>query len=236
MSRPIIECINCKQIKEHYAKKLCRNCYENKKRKTRKLIICSNCGQETSNQGKGLCGRCHRATYPYKKRLIICKECGKQKEHQAKGLCNTCYKRIKYQTVDKYNLKRMGQIRNANKTLYQKPQIKIRRRYYQKTWRENNKDKIKIYKKTNTLKNKKIYNPLKRKAEIYVQEQVKKGKLISPNLLSCAECQTQAVLYHHNLGYEQEHWLDIIPLCKQCHYDVHFKKGGIYIKTNEGKQ
>ena len=36
----------------------------------------------------------------------------------------------------------------------------------------------------------------------------------------CKNCENQASEYHH-WSYDPEHWLDVIPLCKQCHADVH---------------
>lgn len=47
------------------------------------------------------------------------------------------------------------------------------------------------------------------------------GKLPSASRLICSECGKQAEQYHHHLGYEPEHWLDVIPLCKKCHDDIH---------------
>lgn len=34
---------------------------------------------------------------------------------------------------------------------------------------------------------------------------------------TCAECGATAADYHHYLGYEPEHWLDVTPLCRKCH-------------------
>lgn len=33
----------------------------------------------------------------------------------------------------------------------------------------------------------------------------------------CSRCDKQAKHYHHYLGYDPKHWLDVIPLCLQCH-------------------
>ena len=33
----------------------------------------------------------------------------------------------------------------------------------------------------------------------------------------CVACGQSAAQYHHYLGYEPEHWLDVQPLCLSCH-------------------
>lgn len=40
-----------------------------------------------------------------------------------------------------------------------------------------------------------------------------------PNLSTqvCDECGAPAEDYHHYLGYDSEHWLDVKPLCRKCH-------------------
>ena len=43
------------------------------------------------------------------------------------------------------------------------------------------------------------------------------GKLPQASILKCLHCEAQASEYHHNLGYSQDHWLDVIPLCRRCH-------------------
>jgi len=37
----------------------------------------------------------------------------------------------------------------------------------------------------------------------------------------CSLCNGQADQYHHHEGYEKEHWLDAIPVCRQCHAELH---------------
>lgn len=36
----------------------------------------------------------------------------------------------------------------------------------------------------------------------------------------CAMCEAQANDYHH-WSYDSNHWLDVIPLCRQCHNKLH---------------
>ena len=61
------------------------------------------------------------------------------------------------------------------------------------------------------------------KAQNIVNTSVKYGRLISPKALKCHVCGEKADHYHHNLGYEPIHWLNVIPLCRFCHRYIHTK-------------
>jgi hypothetical protein len=49
---------------------------------------------------------------------------------------------------------------------------------------------------------------------------IKRGGLPRPTTLFCADCGLQAQEYHH-WSYEPKHFLDVIPLCKDCHNSRH---------------
>lgn len=51
----------------------------------------------------------------------------------------------------------------------------------------------------------------------------RQGKLPAPSTLLCAYCGQPAIEYHHHKGYSCEHWLDVIPLCHNCHTKAHLK-------------
>lgn len=70
-------------------------------------------------------------------------------------------------------------------------------REYRKKYRERNQDKVAAGKA--------------------VGRAIKRGKIPHPATVSCKECGEQAREYHHHLGYEREHWLDVIALCRKCH-------------------
>lgn len=44
--------------------------------------------------------------------------------------------------------------------------------------------------------------------------------------LLCQRCGKPAIEYHHYLGYEPEHYLDVIPVCKVCHTEIHSSPTG----------
>lgn len=46
---------------------------------------------------------------------------------------------------------------------------------------------------------------------------VASGKIPSPKDLPCVDCGLPAEQYDHYLGYEEDHWEDVQPVCKTCH-------------------
>lgn len=52
----------------------------------------------------------------------------------------------------------------------------------------------------------------------------------------CDECGERATQLHHlsyeNLG-EEELYIDVVPLCKDCHDDMHSEKGDDYGEYSE---
>lgn len=51
---------------------------------------------------------------------------------------------------------------------------------------------------------------------------IKRGRLIPPTDLPCLDCGGKAVHYHHHLGYERSHWLDVVAVCYRCHRRRHW--------------
>lgn len=58
---------------------------------------------------------------------------------------------------------------------------------------------------------------LQRKAHAAISYAVSKGRLNRAATFLCVSCNNQAHEWHHHLGYQPEHWLDVIPLCLSCH-------------------
>lgn len=75
---------------------------------------------------------------------------------------------------------------------------------------EKDRERIRNYRKR---------NPQKYKAQCAVNNALRKGLLLRPNICSCCgkECKPQG----HHWSYEEEHWLDVIWLCTRCHADEH---------------
>jgi hypothetical protein len=62
---------------------------------------------------------------------------------------------------------------------------------------------------------------LKDQARLAVRNEVRAGRMPRVATLFC-KCGAQAANYHHHNGYDREHWLDVIPICKKCHTQEHF--------------
>lgn len=61
-------------------------------------------------------------------------------------------------------------------------------------------------------------HPEHNKAIYAVKRAIIAGKLPRPDSLQCHYCPARAEQYHHHKGYEPEHRLDVIPVCRRCHY------------------
>lgn len=59
--------------------------------------------------------------------------------------------------------------------------------------------------------------PTARTAHKAVFAAIRQGQLPAVKECQCTKCGKQAAEYHHHRGYEPEHYLDVIPLCKSCH-------------------
>lgn len=45
-------------------------------------------------------------------------------------------------------------------------------------------------------------------------------KMPRAKTLACKHCGNPAKEYHHHNGYDESHWLDVIPLCLTCHNEA----------------
>lgn len=64
-------------------------------------------------------------------------------------------------------------------------------------------------------------HPNRRKAREAVHYAIRIGQLQLVSVQTCADCPNPATAHHHYLGYEKQHWLDVIPLCRNCHRTRH---------------
>lgn len=71
----------------------------------------------------------------------------------------------------------------------------------------------------------KTKSPEKWKATNAVNHAISENKMKEASQYNCANCLIEpAKEYHHHRGYLKEHWLDVVPVCKQCHLLIHNKK------------
>lgn len=102
-----------------------------------------------------------------------------------------------------------------------------KRKANQKRYRKTEKGKlanlrgVKKYKKTAkgkaTQKRFLVGHPNYVKARQAVNNAIRAGKLPRPDTLLCHYCPKPAEQYHHWHGYEPENYLDVIPICEECH-------------------
>lgn len=183
--------------------------------------------------------------------MKFCKKCEQWKElsefHKHKlhkdGLASNCKVCVNSKISEYQKTENGVQVRRKANSKYKKSEKgkisnhryittdKVRERYRNSGIKyrasEQGKIKIKEYKHSDNGKQKsKEYrnnNPLQTKARATVSQAVYTNKLPRASTYIC-KCGKQAQEYHH-WSYEKEHWLDVIPLCVQCHADIH---RGIY--------
>jgi hypothetical protein len=82
-----------------------------------------------------------------------------------------------------------------------------------------------LFESSKHLKPQRIIDPIKYQAQMAVRKGIDQKRIKVPNL--CKLCNQPEKVYgralsaHHYLGYEQEHWFDIVFLCNLCHNMVH---------------
>ena len=59
-------------------------------------------------------------------------------------------------------------------------------------------------------------HPEKIKANSAVRTALRRGELAPASACECNDCGAPAQHLHHH-SYEQQHWLDVVPLCASCH-------------------
>ncbi len=64
-------------------------------------------------------------------------------------------------------------------------------------------------------------HPLLTKATITVNNAIAAGRLPRADALACIKCGKPARDYHHDQGYAEAHWLDVIAVCRTCHSKIH---------------
>lgn len=70
-------------------------------------------------------------------------------------------------------------------------------------------------------------HPKRTAARSAVSNAVASGRLPRASTKRCVKCGCAAEHYHHHNGYEQEHWLDVVPICSTCHGKEH-REGSQY--------
>lgn len=96
-------------------------------------------------------------------------------------------------------------------------------------WYKNNKDHVLQYNRSywktpsGRISKKKSQDryrtkyPEKYAAHLAVSSAKNRGLIPRASELKCMNCNNQAYEYHHYMGYNEKHHLDVIPLCIPCH-------------------
>lgn len=125
---------------------------------------------------------------------------------------------------------------HSDKIYRERPDIRKKKSIYGKSYRKR--EVSKAHEKERRKKKKYIErildyqkrNPEKTKARRVIANEVRYKRMRLAKFFLCRCCNGNAREYHHHLGYEPEHWLDVIPLCGSCHYILNSQKqAGYYL-------
>ena len=64
-----------------------------------------------------------------------------------------------------------------------------------------------------------------------VSNAIKRGDLPKVQTRRCIHCGETAAAYHHHRGYKREHFLDVVPVCHECHQNVGYDTKMEYLGT-----
>ena len=137
-------------------------------------------------------------------KMKTCTKC-----HQEKTLTEFYPDRSAHSSICGYKSQCKGCGKKQRKIYLQSEKGRITVRRYSKT--EKSKARQKRYY---------LSHPERRKAKNAVYWAIRKGELPHPKTLRCEHGNHQAEQYHHD-SYEPEHWLDVKPVCKICHCNIH---------------
>jgi len=145
---------------------------------------------------------------PQSSALKVCTKCG-----QSKPL--TEYRTTKY---GKPNSWCNDCHRAANRASYLKHRAQRLQAAHE--YRESNVDAVR--EKWRESGRRKNYTSPESRARNAVNDAIRQGKLPPAWSMVCDQCdEAQAAHWHHHNGYERAHWLDIVPLCLDCHGKEH---------------
>lgn len=110
--------------------------------------------------------------------------------------------------VRRYRRKNGAKLRKKDQTYYKNRGGKAK----SDEWRHANVQKVRDINKRSRQR-----HPERTKARHAVRAALRRGDLAKPR--KCQECGkvTKKLDGHHHNGYDEEHWLDVVWLCEECH-------------------
>lgn len=133
--------------------------------------------------------------------------------------CRICVNAISKKWSQDNPDKRRASVNKWNQSHVEQNRIKVKNWYRQHPEKSNQWIKKHPEERIEITHRHRAKYPEKYKARSTVNNAILTGKLPCANTLTCTQCGNQASEYHHHNGYDSDHWLDVIPLCKACHKD-----------------
>jgi len=119
--------------------------------------------------------------------------------HQANLEHETAYARERYRNDEEYRRKVLE---------------------WQRVQRQRDPEKVRQYERS--IKQAKGYRNDQRRAQTTVARAVRRSLLPPAWSMVCSICdEAQASHWHHHKGYDRQYWLEVIPVCLDCHGKEH---------------
>lgn len=177
--------------------KLCRTCQINPPAKWR--TICKDCRNRQKREYRQT--EIGQATTKRYNQSEARKQASKDYSQSQKGKASE--KRYRRSDKGRVTTKRSNSQPNA---------IENRKRY-----NKSKKGKA-AFKRSSERRKKSPTHKIRIQAQNAIRTEIQAGRLPKAREFQCRNCDSQAQEYHHYNGYEKEYQLDVIPLCKSCHY------------------
>lgn len=180
---------------------------------------------------------------PHASALKVCSKCGEAKPTEQfsktrgskdglRAYCKPCssaeYKRWREENQEKRNayMREWHQANLEHETRYARERYQNDEEYRRKVleWQHNHRlaQPEKVREQERAAKRAKGYQNDQRRAQTTVARAIRRGLLPPAWSMVCDGCdEAQAAHWHHHKGYDRQYWLEVTPLCLDCHGKEH---------------
>ena len=134
-------------------------------------------------------------------------------QHKALGYNYICLECQRKRNKKYYQENAQEQRDRARKYYWDNRDIRLAK---QRAWYAKNKERERIRIREYRDEHPEVYA-----AHIAITTAVGANKMEPASSLRCSRCDSMASDYHHHKGYDEQHRLDVVPLCKNCHGKIH---------------
>lgn len=179
--------------------------------------VCTTCKQsklltafyKATGRKLGRCDQCIDCMKDYARRY--------RQSESAKALRNAASKRYRATEAGKAKRRERQRTKYAADVPYRELLLnRAKARQRTETGRAQNNARTSAYRKR---------HPERVAARSAVNHAIESGALPKATERACEKCGVPATEYHHHAGYSKENWLNVIAVCKSCHWSIEHLTG-----------